>query len=778
MSEPQIPGMRRKPIQVTQPDGEFQLKWFIVVNLADLTDAVVNGERVGGGATKASWTDDDLGALTYGPTMWEALSDDQKDSNITKLLDYLKQFDQNNDPIKHAREDSGFKSRYTTPEGKERRTLLWFPEEVTRAAPMLSLSYGQLAAERTYRAHYPDTNFEVALSSFRLAWIKPVVEANAKLAHQLAPLREGVERLELLHQVVSAMLDFAAPPAKRKRLWRITKPYVTSPLAYQEGFAYKPNPTELSNARSLRDVTIPGLTQAAAAALEWRMSGVARPGHPGTADLVLAQDRNTEAMKLLEALRTNEIIQLLLGEHENVLPTVWNLLEEILVEAFAQLATAPPALEQLLESEFMCLARLAVQGDFDMSKTKANGPASKALLKEIETFVPETELAEKATALTKLFGQMRDGVDAFRAPSATYYRLWTMAAPRLMPVIKSVAKRRVYMLRASFQTAYAQNPLSPQTQQYFSKMQDYFDVIDNENPEMLKHFLDDLLARTKRTRLVGAAAWSGFSFIASAASLGLAFRYLTRADVTDRTSSDALALTTSLLATTKGAADFVGSVSEAAPYFQGRIRNAHETYSRLTTVGGKAGASLSMLDPVISVFLFAGAALAYGEANVAYRKAKRRKSDTADEDRDVSEKREQAILALVGVGLGMASLALMMPLPVAGAVLALGGLALDRETWKSLSGLSSLPGPGKIAKDTYDFLTEEKFRDAIQYAPTHAEISTRVESLRGFVSETFEEGTGTFWAMGAALLSSTHRDILRSQYGFPSTLIDKLVEAG
>lgn len=320
MSDPQIPGLRRKPVQVHIRKDFVRQEWFLVVNLAELTEEVIRGDPVGGGRTKAAWTYGEVGALFYGAVCWNVLSADQRSALLRKLLDYLAQFDQNKAPLEHAQTDEGFVSRYELPTKGSRPTLLWLPEAVSFAGLALKTRYFDLAAARTYEIFYPDTDFHVALSSFRNAWVKPVVEANEKLNEQLAPLREGVERLEFLHQVVTAMLDFAAPPAERKRLWNVTKPYVDSPHAYVKDFACYPNPTEVSNAKALRDVTIPGLIRTVSAALEWRLAGIARPGHPGTADLILADERNKRAMELLEALRTNDIIILLLQEHENVGP--------------------------------------------------------------------------------------------------------------------------------------------------------------------------------------------------------------------------------------------------------------------------------------------------------------------------------------------------------------------------------------------------------------------------------------------------------------------------
>ena len=787
MSNPMVPGLRRKPVQVYVREDFVRMEWFIVVNLDELTDTVVRGEPAEGGLTKDEWTDDELGMLVYGPALWNPMTEAQKATNVDKLLDYLEQFEQNEAPIARARfekkeEDDrkgGFKSRYENAGGKICPTLLWFPEGVSRAAPMLSARYGVLAAARTYEYLFPETDFSVALSSFRSAYIDPVRKANEALAAELAPLREGVERLEFLHQVVSAMLDFAASPGARKKLWTVNKPYIDSPLAYKEGFACNPNPTEISNATALRDVTLPRLTEAVASALEWRTNGVARKGHPGAADLVLARERNDLAMELLEALRTNKIILLLLEEHENVVPTIWNLLEDILVDAFSQLATAPPALEELLASEFTAIARVGVQGDFDTSECKPKGEDAEEILREFDTFVPETELVERATELSKRLTNLRKGVDAFRASGAAFERLWTVATPRMLPVFRTVARSQAYVVRAMVERVLRTMPGTADAKQSVVFLQKYLDFAYSKNPGELNEFLKSVLDRTKRARLVGAAGWAGFKCLLAAASLGLALGKAVKGDVSERKASEAVAVVTALISTGKGAADFVGASIKAAPYIQGRWRTAHESYVRLTTIGGKqAGSTISMIDPVSAVLYFTGAALAYGEANAAYRKAKRRRSDVAKEEEAMDQKREQAILAAVGVGLSLASVAAMTSFPVAGAVLALGALVLDRGIWEDMSSISGLPGPGLIARETYEHLNSERFQDAIQYVPNKGEVLTRMESLRGFVSEPFQEGQGAFWRIGSQYLGTTVTDILRTQYGISPEIATVLAKKG
>lgn len=782
MSDPRIPGLRRKPVQVHVRKDFVRQEWFLVVNLAELTEEVVRGELVGGGGTtKATWSYNEVGALFYGAVRWNVLDVDQQSTLLRKLIDYLEQFDQNKAPLEHAQTDEGFGSHYDLPGKGTRPTLLWLPEAASFAGLALKARYFELAAARTYEIFYPETNFHVALSSFRSAWIKPVVEANEKLNEQLAPLREGVERLEFLHQVVSAMLDFAAPPAERKRLWNITKPYVDSPHAYVKDFACDPNPTEISNAKSLRDVTLPGLIRTVSAALEWRLAGIASPGHPGTADLILADERNKRAMELLEALRTNKIILLLLKEHENVDPVLWGQLEEVLVEAFAQMCTSPVALEELAASEFPAIARAAVKGDFDTTQCKPKGQRAKAILTEIETFVPDTEFSAQLNDFSENLAKIGDTGDAFTETGALFQRLWVMATPRLLPIFKSAVRSRAYVLRAVVQ--YVNRHIPEEAEANARSLQKLLDFAHREDPKQLNRFLTDLIDRTKKARLVGAAGLAGVKLLASGSALGLALGDLGSGDVTEKKTSAGLAVATKLVATTKNAGDFLGATLEAAPYLQGRMRAAHGVYEALTTVAGKAGkagkaTSLSMIDPVSSTLEFAGAALAYGEANVAYRNAKKRKKgDTAKEDGAVDEAREQAVIALMGVGLTIASMAMMTPLPVAGVVLAIGALSLNRQVWERLTDISGLPGPGLIARDTFEHLTSEKFNDAIQYVPGRSEIKTRIESLRGYVTEPFHAGSGAFWRIGRGTsLGATERHILHTQYGFPYSLGAKLAE--
>lgn len=435
------------------------------------------------------------------------------------------------------------------------------------------------------------------------------------------------------------------------------------------------------------------------------------------------------------------------------------------MEAFAQMCTSPVALEELAASEFPAIARAAVKGDFDTTQCKPKGPRAKAILTEIETFIPETEFSAQLNDFSENLAKIGDAGDAFTEFGALFHRLWVIATPRLLPIFKSAVRSRAYVLRAVVQ--YVNKHIPDEAEANARSLQKLLDFAYREDPQQLNRFLNDLIDRTKKARLVGAAGLAGVKLLASGSALGLALGDLGSGDVSEKETSAGLAVATKLVATTKNAGDFLGATLEAAPYLQGRMRTAHGVYEGLTTVAGKAGkaTSLSMIDPVSSTLEFAGAALAYGEANVAYRKAKKHKGDTTKEDGAVDEAREQGVIALMGVGLTMASMALMTPLPVAGVVLAIGALSLNRKVWQGLTDISGLPGPGLIARDTFEYLTSEKFNDAIQYVPGRSEIKTSIESFRGFVTAPFYAGSGAFWSVGNELFTSLPRDILRDQYG-------------
>ncbi len=772
MSDAIIPGLKRHPVRPTGTSGKT--RWYLLINLALLTDNVVHGEAAGGGTTRDEWTTDDLARLVFGPAIWETLSEDAKADNVDALLDYLQHDEHNKNPFEHARTEDGFKSRSLHPPNDGLvPTLLWLPESMSRFKDLKKRKqiekfagrYREMVADRTYRMHYPDTDFHVALQGFRGSHIKRVVEKNVELENQLSALREGVERLEFLHQVVCAMLDFVAPPAERKRQWNTTPPYVTSPLAYQERFVAPPSPRLRANARSLRDGILPKLINEVTAALEWRMRGEFSDGHPGYADLRIAEERNQEALVLLEEVRTNEIIQLLLDEYEYVIPTTRNLLEQVLAEAFAQIATAPPALQQLLDSELMALARISVTGDFEADKCVTRGDDDRALLKEVTSFVPQNELLESANDFTSRLARLRDTSDLAVGVSPLIYRLLTVGSPYLFPKLRKMGLDRAYAVHL-FVKAFHGDPTNEVMKGIGDKVaQHYLDFVLNKDPQQLNRFLDDVLKKTKRLRVMGSAAWSGMKFLLTATSLGIAFAETRGADSEAKKAAQSLAVATEALKTVQGASDFLGKTLEVAPFIQGRLRNGHEFYEKMTTVSSKvAGESLSMLDPVIGVFEFTSAALAYGDANRAYRKAKKGKRGSTSEEVDRDLARGAAIMTAAGVATSLASLALLSPMPLAGLALLLAGLALDKDVYKYFQG--ELPGPGRLAQDTYKFLTGTEFEDAIQYAPNKAKLKQQLGLLHEFVHEDVTADESAFWAISPGEpVKSIAIDIMNSQYG-------------
>jgi len=641
---------------------------------------------------------------------------------------------------------------------------------------VLTARYRKMAAERTYKMMFPDTDFDVALDGFRGAYIKPVVQKNAELTKQLTPLRLGVERLEFLHQVLCAMLDFVASPAERHAKWNVTEPFVTSPNAYATKFVMPPTPMERDNAEKLRDGIVPRLLQEATAALEWRMSGIAPAGHPDAADLVIARKRNELAMELLQALRTNKIILLLLDEHEHIPAATLSHLEDVIVEAFAQIATAPAALEQLTESELTAIVRISAKGDVDLSRCKPKGPDGKRFVDSLASFIPDNELIETPTELSEKFAKFAGRVDGLTASASLMTRLWVWGAPRVLTKLGSKAKRNA--LSALLLIRWSMVDATGLDQEAAYKVMDHFvDFAEMKDPKFLSRGLEKTIERTRHARAAGATVWSGIKLLFAAGSLAIAYSETKGDDAEAKKASKSLALALSAIKTAQGTADFLGNTLESSPFIQGRLRNGHELYSGMTTVAGKvAGETLSILDPAIGALEFTAAALAYGEANHAYKAAKKKGHGAGKEEGKVDVAREQAVLAAMGVGVALASLALLTPLPLAGAALMLGGLMLDRGNWDAIGDLASLPGPGRVAKDTFNHLRSAAFKDAIQYAPNRGTIELRLELFEPFLEEHIVAGTGAFWSIGAGqLLSSTARDIMRTQYGFSDEVANVLV---
>ena len=149
-----------------------------------------------------------------------------------------------------------------------------------------------------------------------------------------------------------------------------------------------------------------------------------------------------------------------------------------------------------------------------------------------------------------------------------------------------MVRSRAYVLRAVVQ--YVNKHVPDEAEANTRSLQTFLDFAEREDPQQLNRFVNDLMDRTKKARLVGAAGLAGVKLLASGSALGLALGDLGSGGVSEKNSSAALTVATKLVATTKNAGDFLGATLEAAPYLQGRMRTAHEVYEGLTTVAGKA----------------------------------------------------------------------------------------------------------------------------------------------------------------------------------------------
>ncbi|MEX1362050.1 MAG: hypothetical protein AB1Z98_02940 [Nannocystaceae bacterium] len=630
-----------------------------------------------------------------------------------------------------------------------------FDEQVDIPSYRFSDKYRQLAAERTYQVTLAGKDVSQHLIDFRRMYIDSVKMWNEKLREQMYPVALALAQVQDAYLAMTAMLDFAEPAAVRRKLWDTDPPREQDPWATSPGILPEP-PTaqQLGNARHLRDNTIAPLTKHLAETLAWMGTGAAERGKVWNT----ASARNTSARLLLSNLRSDEIIGELLDNHAFVQPLLWAQLEALLLDAFFQISTSPEARRDLLDSELMAIARVAARFEVIVQVTDPHDARERELAERIMSIVPETELQEQPTSLSKRLIALVGTVDDTLSRTNTFARLWLENLSSLVEdyrVTKAALTdhRRDGSLDVRALLFRSIMGLNRAKEIDIGKVWKALNELARaDNPIEARRFSMSVSAAMHRARrhLDGAAAWEGLE-----SAMALLSLYEVVVAKNEEPAMHTIGIMQAVLGASGASTELLGVLNEAP--------------TMLKLVGDRGRRLLEVLatakeHPLMKVSGIFGAWLSFVGAVLS---TKQTPTMTATEKEIGAEKILFSGVQLVLSGLALAT----VPTSVASLVLFVGQTMLtSRAQWaaKLFPSVKALPGTGRYVRGVWASIEgDEMFDRVTKGSPWRGEIDGLLTSVDGYTQEAVHVNAVSFWPLtkGQMVVPQIVRGVLARQYG-------------
>lgn len=751
-----IPGIRRWKSSANLANGRTAVTFYYEFNLALLTEEVMRGEPAnsGGGKTKSYWTWPDLARLIFDAQDFPRRSTKQKIILVEALRDMLVHSGLNTTAVALSYDDteSGFSSYGRDAKGKRLdATLLNVAEDSVSA---FNRKYRKLGADRTYKASFPKKDLYTYLSKFKEDHVDRVKYLNGKLEADLKPVREALMRVHSAHLAVEAMFDFAKSRTERQKLWTVDEPKEDVNV-YRSDFTPPKRPTahQHGNAEVVRDRYLPNLARGLASTLRWLTTGEVENGKYWAN----AENRNVAARLLLQKLREDQVILTLLEDHEYVEPVLWLTLEIVLLEAFYQLSTCPETLQDLLDSEFMAVARVAASHDIFADSFESTTDRARALQAEIGRFVPANELVEVPTTLSQRLVSLHETSSEWASRGRTFSRIWAAATPSMAErIAKQVAANagdgklaaRAWVLRSMLGVG------SPGEKAQVKAWKQLDLCWSKGDPVQLKKTLAAGGPFQHLHRYVHSSfAWESLSMYVSLLSFGEAMRNL-KDDPAYRT----LTVLQETIELSKATAEYAASLNESKFFASASVKYGGDFLSKLDKV--VESDAFAGIDVFTSILEFQATAVALGEVNLSPVSTRAEKEDAA---RDLLFAGMSVALAAIGTATGT--------LPLAGAVLALGTLFFKhRKKWAEfIPGTASLPGVGIYVRGAWEEIKlDKKLMRIVDRSPWQRVMDENLRLIAQSTQDASSDDQGAFWPIspGNPLMYQVAIGVLKRQYGF------------
>lgn len=758
MSGPVIPGIRRIKEKST---GEF----FYFFNLAELTEEVafgLPGHQRDSGTHRDFWSDDQIARMLFDPGGIDGAQDgrDQPMSEAVLIATeaLITGCDINDKAIAHGRHNDGFNSTMTDGETNTTigPTILAVPEAAVRSSNAFAAKYRQLATERTYWVKEGEQDVYKYLDELNRKHVESVRFHNKALAKEIEPLKLALGRMEAAHMAVGAMLDFAAPPAVRRERWASEEPKEQDSGFYEASILLKP-PTsfQITDARHFQETTLGTIVAGLSETLSWMVRGDEVSGKIWPT----AKLRNSQALRLLEIVREDAVILRLFDEAEFIHPVLWARLEVFLVEAFQQIATCPEALSSLLDSELMAIAKVVSRGDI-VVPTDGVTSRQRELAHHVNAFVPDNEIVEKETPLSKRLSTVYDQAKVAHnflhvfAPRGTVVRLWSMHLSALLerfargvssgPLTAQLAGR-AWLFRSIVGAGRFNRALQKAT------WNEIYDAARSLSKHRTREFLNakSPLFKQPRRRFNHALAWEGVG-----AALSLFAIYEAVVESEEESATHTLGVISAGMQSVSALSSLAETVKSSPTFVIVAPRRLSSVLTKVTA--SVKDTPIEALGPVAAWLTFVGTVLG-------------KKASLTASQFEKDKKNEAAIFAALGFLLSVAQLA--RSFHVAGMVLLVGQVLIEnREKWMSamLPNIEALPGVGRFVRGAWKNTKDDTEAMAIVAAsPWRADISDQLDTVESITIEASAAGDGIFWRLTQPnpIKQALAAALLKQQYG-------------
>ncbi len=773
-----VPGIRRKRMGMHDDEHERHMpEFYYAINLQELPEAVAfgrSGYDPGNPMLRDYWTDEQLVRVLFDPT----LTDNQVQPEETEawsaarlaVANIISGCRLNAEAIAHSRDGEGFHSRMLDADGAEiGPTILWISvSRLRNAAPNgtheLGQQYGRMLSERTYEVEVASQNTTEYLETFYRNRVARVRQLNDKLREQTAPVRLALAKIHNAHLAVTAMLDFAKSPAERRRLWNESRPKEQDPWVFSSDVLPTP-PTgqQVSNAEQLRDNTLEPLAEHLSRTLQWMNSGEAEQG----VSWETAKHRNLAARRLLDELREDSVIGLMLDHHDRVPYHEWFVLENLLVDAFLQISTAPDVLPDLLGSEVLAMTRVAARRDCYIEAKSGVTVRERELSGVMAAMVPEIDLKEQETPLSKRLIALKDQADKVKTHGETFVKLWAAMVPPMQHMLRKIATKigvdpSVYQRAVTIRSMFGSTPLPDKDQLSLWQSLNKVARTRDKRKALLEIFdAEKGLLRNSSRHIDNDMAWSGFKGIVALIALHETF-----VDGKKKPAMYTIDGMKAVLEATTAGVEFAETLTASPTFMKAASHRGESLFDALDGVSEKTW------------FKGLGAATAFLDLTGAVFSAKLTPTMTETEKETKAEK-----VLLSGMQLAVAVVsAFTVAMPVASLVLFAGQtLLLSRAQWaaKILPDVQALPGTGRFVRGVWKSLMEDKkFKALMTACPRGHSVNSILGSLKLHTSEVHQEGVSSFWSLsdGKMLHPEIVEGVLVRQYGLDEISADDIVE--
>lgn len=775
---PYVPGIRRVRIgEIDRRSGAGD-GYYYAINLEELSEEVALGNPNSEKQTfRTEWSDALLAIAFLRTGAYDEIdSDEDKVERIRhlalELFDLLRGVPFNEVAFEQSRyheaDTVGFTSQRLDASGAVGPTILYIPEPAVRDARLRTL-HRDLLADRDYVVAVEMPRKKVLKRLRVLGYaIDDIAELDAKVEDDTKPLRRALAQIQSAQLAMTAMFDFAASSSHRQQVWGTVEPKADPQWWYGVIVPDPPSRQQVKNADAFAKNNLSVLAAHLSKTIAWMTGGEGwrnAAGEDTGTCWKYARERNDTAQQFLNKLRDDALLGELLDNHAILDHETLVAVVDLLARSFRAMTTSPAVYADLLGSEIMAMARVTAAETIVLEPSWTEGRPH-ALAQEINAFVPENELAEVETPLSKRLIELESIAGKVEDHGKGLARILLIdAMPGLFRTmveradLKMAAEKKAQA--AVFRTLVGAGDLPDKKAQ--ALLDSVTKISKGDQSEARELLSSKGVLRDAKISLASNLAWGAFK--AAVAVFALRETLVEKEKAPAVKQLEAIKGIIDVLKAAKGIAETLSDspslMWRMADHGQGMLSRinevaGHPAFDRVSHFG-------SFIDLVACVMTHAN------------KKGQRTQTQLEEEREEVIFKATEMLIAMLPKALASGAAAASLTLLVAQTLL------FDRKLWAYYCDLQTLPGPGRYVRSIWNAIRKDKDFERVGSAcPSWKQIESTLDTMGGAFPESIGEGRGDFWELvrPGSLEASDVLGLLKEQYGFDERAAAILVGDG